>query len=141
MTRFLHHRRLLSPVYLLILIILGIGVYIPSFSGSFHFDDRPSIVENPFIMGWNRVSGLWEFWPTRFVLYLSFTLDYSFWRLNVAGYHLTNLGIHIINAVLVYLLASMVLRRLVPEQSSPGREAGRAAFFAALIFLDRKSVV
>ena len=136
MTKFLYHKKLrLTPVYFLILIVLGIGVYVPSFSGSFHFDDKPSIIENPFIMGWNRVSGLWDFWPTRFVLYFTFTFDYCFWRLNVAGYHLTNLGIHIVNAGLVYLLASLVLRRLVPERSSTGGEVGRAAFFAALIFL------
>ncbi len=35
---------------------------------------------------------------------LSYFIDYKVWGLNPQGYHLTNLGIHILNALLVYQL-------------------------------------
>jgi len=43
------------------------------------------------------------------VTYISYALDYYFWQLNPAGYHLTNIVIHSVNAGLVVLVADKLL--------------------------------
>jgi hypothetical protein len=42
------------------------------------------------------------------VVLLSFALDYSIWKLNPYGYHLTNLIVHIIVSILVYCLVRLL---------------------------------
>lgn len=49
--------------------------------------------------------------------------DYAAWELNPTGYHLTNLGLHVINSLLVYCLARRIAHRR------------RIAVLAALVFV------
>ena len=44
------------------------------------------------------------------VVTFSYFIDYSLWHLNPAGFHLTNILLHAVNVVLVYLLVSAVSR-------------------------------
>ena len=85
----------------------GLAVYANSFSGSFIFDDLPTIVENPSIR---------RLWPlgdvlsppsdggtltSRPILNLSLAINYRLGGLDVWGYHATNLAIHLINGLLL----------------------------------------
>ncbi|MFI5363426.1 MAG: tetratricopeptide repeat protein [Elusimicrobiota bacterium] len=66
--------------------------------------------------------------------WLSYGLDYRFWGLNPLGYHLTNLLLHTVNAVLFYRLAKLLFGLSRPSAAS--RE-GALVFFAlcaALLF-------
>ncbi len=64
--------------------------------------------------------------------WLSYGLDYALWGLNPAGYHLTNLLLHALNAALLYRLAALLLRRVFPAEAPRAVELGAAA--AALAF-------
>jgi hypothetical protein len=91
------------------------------------FDDDAFILDNPYIraLTWDNV------WAclTRFYHYdylplpmLSYLVEFQLWGTRPAGYHVTNLLLHIVNATLVYAVAKRAL-------GTP-----RAAAFAGLIF-------
>lgn len=97
---------------LLILILLSLPaalIYSNTFSASFHFDDNQNIVENPWI---KDLSNLSDLSGTRYIGFLSFALNYYFGGLNVFGYHLVNLLIHITNGFLVYTLVLLLFKTL-----------------------------
>src|SRR3989304_1851736 len=88
-------------------------IYSNTFSSPFHFDDTPNIVEN------YKLRDLSIFWPpsdTRYIGSLSFALNYYFSGLNVFGYHLVNIIIHIINSILVWWLVILTFRTPVMER-------------------------
>ena len=120
-----------------IFILLGLGVLIYSnvFNGSFQFDDYNSIVSNLNIRNLSDIKAIWNFWPTRFVTYLTIALNYHFNQLNVFGYHLFNLIVHLISGLLVwwYILLTFSSPRMKADKFTPYAEA--IAFFAALIFV------
>jgi len=66
------------------------------------------------------------------ITWLSLGLDYVVWGMNPLGYHLTNLLLHSINAVLCYGLLNQLLRRCRPDEN-PGRR-GWMALAGALFF-------
>jgi len=77
-------------------------IYSNTFVASFHFDDFLSIVENYAIHRFDIkqiFSG-----STRPVLDLTFALNYHFGKLDVFGYHLVNLLLHIANGVMLYFI-------------------------------------
>jgi hypothetical protein len=75
----------------------------------FHFDDQSGIVENEAVHTLTDIGEMWSKNRSRFLGVLSFALNYRFGKLNVFGYHLVNLCIHIITAFLVYLLLALLL--------------------------------
>jgi len=100
------------------LVIAGVGLvsYANTFTIPFHFDDRRVIAENTFIRDIthfyphaviNTYYSQDEYNPRRYLGYLSFALNYRWGGLDVRWYHVTNLIIHIINAILVYGMAIM----------------------------------
>ncbi len=95
--------------------------YSSSFGASFHFDDVASIVENP------QLRDLARLWPpsgTRWLGYLSFALNYRLGGLDVVGYHVANVAIHIGCALLVAWIAALTLR--TPGIRGPDGDAGAA---------------
>jgi len=103
---------------------LGALIYSNTFLNSFHFDDFPSIVNNASIRSFHELYHVWGSEPTRFVTFFSFALNYHWGGLNVCGYHIINLLIHVATSILVWRFM------LLTPGSSPG-----VAFFTALIFL------
>ncbi len=89
--------------------LVGVIAYSNSFNCSFHFDDHLNIEENIAIRNLSNVKAWWGFVPSRPIGYLSFALDYHFHRLDVWGYHLVNLAIHVVNAVLVWWLVLLTM--------------------------------
>ncbi|MGO8755062.1 MAG: hypothetical protein ACLQHK_07515 [Gallionellaceae bacterium] len=86
-----------------------LACYFNSLSGAFQFDDYNVIVDNPRVHSWDAwLAGLSH--GIRPLLKFSYTLDWTL-GLGAAGFHLTNLLIHLGNAYLVYLLAGKFVRR------------------------------
>jgi tetratricopeptide (TPR) repeat protein len=108
-------------------------IYSNTFSSPFHFDDIPNIVEN------SKLRDLSNFWPpsgTRYVGFLSFALNYHFGGLDVFGYHIVNLIIHIINGLLVWSL--IILTSKTPVMERAGGSAQLKYFIAltaSLVFV------
>ncbi|HYA13948.1 MAG TPA: hypothetical protein VEF33_06380, partial [Syntrophales bacterium] len=81
-----------------------------------NYDDNRYIVDNTHIRkGFNASTIAWAFanydvghWHP--ITWLSFILDYKLYGLNPSGYHLTNLFLHVINTLLLFLLFSVMTR-------------------------------
>jgi len=98
--------------------------YLPALLGQFVWDDDKYVTNNLLL---RSLKGLWQIWfvPGATVQYYpltftSFWVDYHLWQLNPLGYHLINILLQALNAILLWT----VLRRL----DVPG------AWLAAAIF-------
>jgi len=106
-------------------------VYANALGAAFVWDDLYLVVGNPAIKQLAHVPGL--FWSDLFpagidsgyyrpLQALTYAVDYAFWGLNPAGFHLTNVVLHAATAVLLYRVGVRVLG------------SATAALAAALLF-------
>jgi tetratricopeptide (TPR) repeat protein len=105
-------RRRTLPALVLIL-LAGILVYANTFQAPFVLDDIYSIVNNAAIkdpLTFSAKPGWYARNPERLVAFLTFGLNYHFGGLDVTGYHVVNLAIHLANGLLVYMLVWMTFR-------------------------------
>ncbi|MFA5199688.1 MAG: tetratricopeptide repeat protein [Candidatus Omnitrophota bacterium] len=109
-------------------------VYANCLINMFIWDDYAVIVENNFVKSWENIPALfnqnylsdyikkgdWYFVDSssgsgetsyRPVATLTYFIDYAFWKLNPFGYHLTNLLLHIINALLIYFFIHLITKK------------------------------
>jgi tetratricopeptide (TPR) repeat protein len=146
-------------VSFLIIAAVGLMAYANSFGVPFVFDDKLQIALNPMIKSLNNFvlyfkgddigsTAGYTFVPSRLVGYLTFALNYAIGRLDVTGYHIFNLAVHIINAVLVYILLFLTFQtpHFTNEKlTAISEKAGNSLFtihysrfvplFAALLFV------
>ena len=73
--------------------------------------------------------------PRRFITYLSIAFNYHFHGLNVFGYHLFNLAVHLLSAFLVWWLALLTFSTPMMKEQKIARHANLIALFAGLIFV------
>jgi len=88
----------------LLLLTLTVIVYVPAMRGGFIWDDDDHLTQNPCIVG---PDGLKEIWTTSAAricpLTLScFWLQHAVWGLNPFPYHVVNIVLHSLNAVLLW---------------------------------------
>ena len=119
----------------IILCSLGIAIYSNIFHSSFHFDDTNSIIENQNIRNLSDLGAVFSFWPTRFITYLSLAVNYNLGKLDVFGYHLFNILVHIAASLLVYWLVRLTMQAPVIRESEISRHSYTISLLAALIFL------
>ncbi|MGA2330435.1 MAG: tetratricopeptide repeat protein [Syntrophales bacterium] len=124
-----------SLISIILICLVGVIAYSNSFDCSFHFDDTPNIEENITIRNLSNVKAWWGFIPSRPIGNLSFALDYHFHKLDVWGYHLVNLGIHVVNAILVWWLVILTMATPVMKAQPISRHKGAMALFTALLFV------
>jgi hypothetical protein len=123
-----------------LLALLGALAYSNSFAGPFVFDDQTNIIDNA------RIRQLWPVWETmrapltavgvagRPVAQLSLAINYAIHGLNVRGYHVANLVLHV-GATLA--LFGIVRRTLLTPSLAPrfgGARARPLAFAVALVW-------
>ena len=105
-------------LHLTLIIFLGFAVYANSLKSGFIWDDAALVRDNTLIKDWSKAGHLFgenigsgaltEFSSYRPLQMLTYSVDYSVWKLNVFGYHLTNIILHILAALLVYWLVSLL---------------------------------
>jgi tetratricopeptide (TPR) repeat protein len=141
-------------LHILIIILLGIIVYSNTFRSPFVFDDAPNITENPFIKSFDyfvrpslveKISAVPEInyaFRNRIAGFFTFALNFKAHGLNVFGYHLVNLLVHIANALLVYQLVILTFatpyftsRHIPAERAAEEVSSRTIAFFSALLFV------
>jgi len=113
---------------------MGIIAYSNSFDCSFHFDDgnvfHSSVTEGSTSIGdWIRL------FPNRPVGMLTFVLNFHLHGLDVWGYHLVNLIIHLINAFLVWWLTWLVLSTPAMKDTEISKHREVMAFLTGLLFV------
>jgi|HubBroStandDraft_6_1064221.scaffolds.fasta_scaffold13906_2 tetratricopeptide (TPR) repeat protein len=100
-----------SVILCLLLVVATLALYNPVIHDSFvNFDDNHYVTENLHVragLTWNTVA--WAFtsieeynWHP--LTWLSHALDYQLFGLNPAGHHYTNVLLHAVNAVLLFLV-------------------------------------
>jgi protein O-mannosyl-transferase len=117
-------------------IFVAIAVFIffaPAlWNGFVNWDDEQNFLNNYHYRGLGLSNVRWMLTTTHAGPYqplswLTLGLDYTLWRMHPAGYHLTNLLLHALNAVLLYHVIGVFLRRA----GAPGDPAARAFACAA----------
>ena len=109
-------------IHIFICFGLSLVVILPFYQTSqFEFviyDDSPYILSNKNIQnGFNRTSISWAF-TTLFasnwqpITWLSLMLDYKMFGTNAGGYHVTNVLIHLVNTLLLFLILNKMTGRL-----------------------------
>ena len=105
-------------VSLILIIALGFAVYINSINGEFVWDDEHLIDRNLYIKDWSHIHKIFtkdiragagrEGHCYRPFQMLTYMFDYSLWRLDVRGYHLTNILLHILVALSIFWLINIL---------------------------------
>ena len=129
------NKRFIRGMPVVLIVCLGTAVYSNVFFSSFHFDDGPSIAVNAYIRNIGDLHNIWVFLPCRFLLYLSLAFNYRFNGLDVFGYHLFNLAVHLVSALLVLRLVLLTMSTPVMKGEKIARHADVIALFAGLIFV------
>lgn len=125
-------------VYILIIIAVGLAVYSNSLYNGFLWDDYDVVVNDQSIHSWKNLpkiftgcmgsgpiekryvdqSGFYR--PIQTATYI---IDFALWGLNAGGFHLASILWHILAAISVYFLVSILFRDRL------------TAFFTALLFV------
>ena len=129
--------------HVLLIVVVALLAYANTFTVPFQFDDYPIIKNNLLVQDIcnladpSRAKGthLYYYLKLRYVSLLSFAINYQLHGLDVVGYHVANLAIHIINALLVYLLLVFTFATPVLENSHLKARAPLIALSAALLFV------
>ena len=115
------------------LLAIGFLVYSNTLRSAFQGDDFYTIVGNRALWNLSDLSTLWQVFNTRFIIGLSFALNYALGRENVTGYHLFNILVHVLNSFWVYQLAFLTFQ--TPRIREKIKEPALLAFLAALLFV------
>ncbi|MEW6557618.1 MAG: tetratricopeptide repeat protein [Elusimicrobiota bacterium] len=118
--------------HLLIIIFLGFLIYSNTLKNPYLWDDKYFVEKNNFIKSFKN--SLVFFSPTKYFKYtydqtyrplpfLVHMANYKIWNINSVGHRITNIILHIANAVLIYLLVFYILKN------------NFVAFLSALLFV------
>ena len=98
-----------------VLLILGLSIYANTMLGEFVSDDYIHIANNFAMRDIAKLDNLWQTFNTRFLVGLSFALNYCLGGLNTFGYHLVNILLHSRWFLYTYLVAADGLSIKSPE--------------------------
>ena len=110
---------------LAVLLVAGVvAAYSPALTAGFIWDDDDYVTENPLLYEPDGLQRIWfsldapsQYFP---LVYTAFRIEYGIWGLEPFGYHLINVLLHALNALLLWIL----LRQIAVE----------GAWFAAAVF-------
>ena len=131
-------------IHLILIVIVGFLSYSNTFRVPFQFDEVFFISENPIVkdisyfLEPSKVANLGKqyfHFKNRYIGYLTFALNYKIHGLDVIGYHIVNFFIHIINALLVYLLVITTLKTPFFVTSTAKKYSKHIAFLSSLLFV------
>ena len=112
---------LMGTIAIAVMVFLA---YWPAVHGGFIWDDDKYVSENPLLTAPDGLKRIWfstdspsQYFP---LVYTTFRIEHAVWGLDTTGYHVTNILLHIANALLVWL----ALRKL----------SVRGAWLAAAVF-------
>ena len=104
----------------LVIIVVGVAAYLNSLGGALFWDDEITVINNVFIRSPHFLRDVFlssyhsgggetvSFY--RPLATVSFMLDYHLWRLDSFGYHLTNILLHVANALLLFWLVQALFK-------------------------------
>ena len=121
-------------LFIFTIFITGIIAYSNSFDCSFHFDDG-NVFHSSVTAGSASIGDWIRLFPSRPIGILTFALNYNIHKLDVWGYHLVNLIIHLTNAFLVWWLTWLTLSTPVMKDAEISRHKTMVAFLTGMLFV------
>ena len=110
---------LTSPIIVILIIFLTFALYADVLFFDFiNFDDNTYIYDNPLLtngLTWTSVHWAWTKFGAPYYMpltRLSYIIDAEVFNINPAGFHLTNLVLHVINSVLVFFISKTILKSI-----------------------------
>ncbi len=119
-------------------LLIAVAIYSNTFHSPFVFDDGPSITRNPTIKHIENFLGNstgYDKYPTRFIGYLTFAINYSIGAFDPFGYHVLNMAIHVGNALLVFFIVLITSSTSFMKKSLSEVRARDISLTAGLLFL------
>lgn len=123
----------ISLLHFLLIIIAGFCVYSNSLAGEFVWDDQILIEDNIYLKNFCNTSKVFSdvgyldvdkgYSYYRPLQILSYMADYSLWKFNVFGYHLTNIILHILTSIVLYWFILVIFKNKL------------TAFFTSILFV------
>lgn len=109
----------------------------------FQWDDQVLIAENTIIKNPGfflepsaaKGNSYYGIFRRRYVSMLTFALNYKINGLDVRGYHIFNLTVHLLNSLLVYALVRLTFKSPLLKPSVLLKHGRKLAFFTALFFV------
>lgn len=138
-----------NPIcHLSLVIILCILGYSHTLNAPFYMDDHLTITQNPIIKNLDYYASpskakiythnsKYALFINRYVGSLTFALNYKVHGLGLAGYHVVNILIHLINSMLVYWLVNLIFNTIAPGKDGRPqfKHASTIALFTSLLFV------
>ena len=134
----------------LLLAVVTIGVYLQTLSYGFVYDDKRQVLENLWIRDLGNLtsvffSSVWSFEGLksqnyyRPMMHLVFMAEYKIFGLSAWGWHLVNIVLHTVNALLIFLISLRLFsfNGAREEEAQAGvqrRQVIKGALLAALFF-------
>lgn len=112
----------IKVVLIALIVIVGFYIYANCLDGKFIWDDVWYVQNNLHIKHWSHIRKIFTndiYLRTDFgtgnafyrpLQMFSYMVDYSIWRLNVKGYHLSNIILHVLTALSIYWLINILWR-------------------------------
>ncbi len=110
---------------IIIIAIVSAVIYLGTLFNGFVLDDTYQVLDNPWVMDFSYLpdiltSTVWAFKESfeatdyyRPVMYLAYLVEYHIFGFDAWGWHLVNIILHSINAILVFLIAAAFMNRSV----------------------------
>ncbi|MBN2062576.1 MAG: tetratricopeptide repeat protein [Deltaproteobacteria bacterium] len=112
----MNYRKIRRVSIIILFIVLGFGIYSNTLNSPFFFDDIIRIRENPDIRlkefsldGLAKAALGKDSAKSRPIGNITFALNYYFHGYDLKGYHLINIIIHLLNAILLYIFFNLTL--------------------------------
>lgn len=120
-----------SLLFMAIIVVIISAAYLNSFSGVWVFDDEKYLLDN------NAVRQVWPpeyiYGNTRPILFFTFAINYALGHYDIFFFHVTNLVVHIITALAVFLMVRLTLKSKRLKESF-GNAADHLALISSLIW-------
>ncbi|MBI5049032.1 MAG: tetratricopeptide repeat protein [Deltaproteobacteria bacterium] len=118
-----------KSVAIIILLIVSFGVYANTLFNGFVYDDIDQVLKNPWITDVRHIpailfSPVWSFLETfrdvktnyyRPMMNLIYMAEYYIFGLKPLGWHFVNITFHTLNSIMVFLIASVLFNRPIPN--------------------------
>jgi hypothetical protein len=111
---------------------LAVLVYVNGLDNPFVYDDRDTVLLNPSLVDLSNVRFILLYNLFRPAVNVSYAIDRAFWGFASFGFHVTNVGLHVIVVVLFY---GWCTRALEDARATSARDGATwPAFFAAAAY-------
>ncbi len=104
------HRKLWRFLIPTLIVLLTVLAYIPAMQGGYIWDDNNYVTENTNLRYFKGLADIWlepysspQYYP---LVFTSFWMEYQLWGLDPLGYHVVNVLLHAVNAILLWMILS-----------------------------------